>query len=349
MRFTERFDPDEMAPWLAGLWPTASRHPNIVAGVNDDDCAILQWDRQLLVITTDYLNAQPIATQLGIGTITDLGKLVVASNISDLCGSGAEPRALLIAAMMERHSSEAEFQNLMYGVRDEAARWGVPVIGGDTKVGLTTSILGVAIGSALSPSHLFLKNRCHAGDLLWCSGTLGSCSAAVAGFLRADMSKEWKDWARSAILIPALPLTKSRQLSAECLSAGGIDVSDGLGADVQKMCISSGVGVIIDAASIPVDPHVDEISSRLGVERWAFAFGSGGDFQFLVSTPRSAATKVSELGFSLIGEITADLDRRLRIGNGLVDLPTEGHRDVRDKSFCDEILTLIHQTPRMER
>jgi thiamine-monophosphate kinase len=162
------------------------------------------------------------------------------------------------------------------------------------------------------------------------------------------MGKDWREWATNAILIPMLPLNKSRQLSAECLEAGGIDISDGLGADLHKMCESSMVGAIVDAASIPVDDHVNEIASRLGVEPWAFAFGGGGDFQFLVSTARSAATKVAQLGFSLIGEITAELDLKLRVENGFIDLPIKGHRDVRDMSFREEIISLIHQTPKQK-
>jgi thiamine-monophosphate kinase len=304
---------------------------------------VLRLDQQLLVITTDFLNADPIATQLGIGTIGDLGRLVVGANLSDLCGSGAEPRALLIAVMMERCAAESEFKDLMGGVHDEAERWGVPVVGGDTKLGATRAILGVAIGTAPSQAHLFLKNRGHVGDLVWCSGPLGACSAAAAGLQRTDMSAEWRDWATTAILRPELPLGKSRLLSAECLGAGGVDISDGLGADLRKMCLSSKVGAIIDAASIPVDRHVIELSSRMGLDPWAFAFGSGGDLQFLVSTAPSAAATVARLQFSLIGEMTAEPELRLRIDDRFVALPTEGHRDVRGLSFRDEVLLLIRE------
>lgn len=346
MGISDKLDPDEMPPWLASLWPTAQFAPTVLAGVNDDDCAVLQLGSELLVVTTDYLNAEPIATQLGIGTVADLGRLVVAANLSDLCGSGAEPRALLIAVMMERCSTESDFRDLMGGVRDEAKRWGVPVVGGDTKLGGSRAILGVAIGTAPSEAHLFLKNRCGAGDLLWCSGALGSCSAAAAGLRRTDVSSDWRAWAEKAILSPTVPLGKSRLLSAERLGLAGIDVSDGLAADLYKMCVSSGVGAIIDAARIPVDTHVNEVAGRLCVEPWAFAFGSGGDLQFLVSAPRSAANRVAELGFFLIGETTADLGMKLRVGNRLVDLPIRGHRDAHDMSFADEILSLVQGIPR---
>src|SRR6185437_12425743 len=126
-------DPDSMPAWLAALWPKKDRDPAIIAGIDDDDCAIVRLTNNLLVITVDYLNARPIAVQLGLADLSDLGRLVVAITMSDLCGSGAAPTALLTGITMERTATEQDFQLLMRGVRKEADRWGVPVVGGDTK------------------------------------------------------------------------------------------------------------------------------------------------------------------------------------------------------------------------
>jgi hypothetical protein len=66
-------DPDEMPPWIAGLWPTGRRPRSIVAGVNDDDCAVLKWNGRYMIATTDFLNANPMALELGVGGLWDLG------------------------------------------------------------------------------------------------------------------------------------------------------------------------------------------------------------------------------------------------------------------------------------
>jgi thiamine-monophosphate kinase len=337
----KRLDPDDVPEWLATLWPYGSSDPFVIAGVNDDDCAVLQWDAPVLVVTTDYLNASPIAVQLGIATPNDLGRLVVASSVSDLCGSGAQPRAMLLGAMMEQDTTEEDFRLLMTGVKEAAASWGVKIIGGDTKLGTSRAILSVGIGSAPSVDNLFLKGGSKSGDLLWCSGPLGSCNAAAVGLRRTDLNDGWRDWAKAAILIPKIPLEKSRQLSSRCLGSGGTDISDGLGADLHKLCRASGIGAVVNAASIPIDPNVAELASKLNVEPWKFAFGCGGDFQFLVSTKRSARHEVEQLGFHLIGELTDQPHCRLQIGSRNVPLPSGGHRDARRKPFADEILDLI--------
>ncbi len=140
-------DPDDMPPWLAELFRSPTNCDDVIAGVDADDCAILKWKQELLVITTDFLNSRPIATQLGLGSLFDLGRLLVLANLSDLCGSGALPRALLAAVMMPRKSTRHDFEMVMKGICHEASD-GVPVVGGDTRLGGSMALLGVAVGSA---------------------------------------------------------------------------------------------------------------------------------------------------------------------------------------------------------
>ncbi len=345
----EHLDPDEVPAWLATLWPRRI-DDRIVAGVNDDDCAVLKWGGELLVVTTDYLNARPIALQLGLGTVADLGRLAVAANLSDLCGSGAEPRALLIAVMMKRESRAEDFRSLMLGVQAEARRWHVPVVGGDTKLGDCTAILGIALGAAPASINLFLKNSAKSGDGLWVSGALGSCNAAVLGLTKGGMSEEWQAWARDAILIPTLPLERSRALSSAGIANGGVDVSDGLGSDLRKLCEASHVGAVLEVDGIPVDPHVVHVASSLGFPPWTLALGCGGDFQFVASAPEKAAAHMKRMGFARIGTITDGASLQLKLPTGsMVALPGQGHRDARNLSFADEILMLVSEVAKLVR
>src|SRR5437867_728665 len=110
---TQVLDPDAMPPWLARRFATRFNTESILAGVNDDDCAVIDWGKKLVVVTTDYLNARPIALELGVGDLRTLGRLAVAANLADLCGTGAAPRALLVAVTMPRDAREQDFQQIM--------------------------------------------------------------------------------------------------------------------------------------------------------------------------------------------------------------------------------------------
>ena len=342
-------DPDNMPIWIAKLWPTELSGPAVIAGVNNDDCGVMRWNHRLLVITTDYINSKPIVLELGIGDYRCLGRLVVATNLADLCGSGAEPRALLTAITMPKDSKTEDFKSLMKGIKLESKKWGLPVIGGDTKLGESLTILGVAIGSAMSKKNLFLKNQAKPADLLWLSGNLGSCSAAVLGLVEGGFPKKWKEWAIKSLTVPNIPLKKSKEVSQVGIGRGGIDISDGLGNDLSKMCEASGTGVILDVSRIPVAKQVIQLAQVKGLPPWALAFSSGGEFQFIVTTRKKDFERMSKLGFHFIGEMTKNNKMVIRLKDGkTVPLPKAGHRDARNLSFYQEIVLLSEEVASVE-
>ncbi|MDO8722132.1 MAG: AIR synthase related protein [Syntrophales bacterium] len=138
-----------------------------MTAINDDDCAVMRRGSSLLVVTMDFVNSHPIVMELGIGSWDTLGRLVVAANLSDLCGTGAKPVAMLIGITMPYGSLTEQFKRIIHGIKQETQRHGIPVIGGDTKLGHSFAIVGVAMGSAGSSKNLFLRNGARPGDLLW--------------------------------------------------------------------------------------------------------------------------------------------------------------------------------------
>jgi thiamine-monophosphate kinase len=338
------FDPDEMPEWLSSVFFNTKKFPEIVAGINDDDCAVIKFGEKYLVITTDYLNARPIAFEMGIGGFWDLGRLMVASNLSDLCGTGAKPICMLSSIMMQRDSSKQDFVDLMNGIKYELDRYNIPLVGGDTKLGESNAILGVAIGSVNSKSNLFLKNGAKPGDTLWASNYLGSMTGAVLGLKNDKMSNEWKVWAKKIITEPRIPIKQSNDISELSLGRGGIDISDGLGSDLFKLCNASGVGVIIEVDNIPIEPEVYELAEIEQLPPWIFAFGIGGDFQFIVSTPEDKDIQKILLSqkFYPIGRLTKKMELLLHFKNGkILPMPQKGHRDFRNITFSEEVRGLV--------
>jgi len=333
-------EPDIIPAWIAGLFET--RHRSIFAGINDDDCAILGWRSPYLVLTLDFLNADPIASELGIGDMRDLGRLLVASNLADLCGSGARPVALLVGLTLPHGTRLSDFQKLYRGIKFEAERHLVPVIGGDTKLGKSRAVMAVAIGSAKSAENLFLKGGAKPGDVIWVSGELGCTAAAAWGYRNAGLGRSWRSWARRTILVPHVPLRMSQLVSAAKFGHGGTDISDGLGADMRMICEASRVGAIIEAGRIPTALQVVRAAAIAGVAPWNFAFASGGDFQFIVTTEQAVRQAMKRFGFVEIGEVTRRRRLVLRMPEGrVVPLPVRGHRDRSNFTFAQEIDALI--------
>jgi thiamine-monophosphate kinase len=295
-----------------------------------------------IVITTDYLNANPIAIELGIGTPFHLGRLVVAASISDLLGSGADPLAVLLAVTLPRDSSPTEFKRIVQGALFEAKRAGSHIIGGDSKLGRSRALLAVGIGSARNRHALFLKNSAQPGHIIWVSGPLGGVAAAVWGYMRPELGRTWKRWAKSTLLIPQLPLAKSRRLAKLPFPKAGTDISDGLGADLMSVCAASGVGARLISPTIPICSQVREAAKVAGVPAWKFAFASGGDFQFLATAPPEASQQLRTSGFVEIGQIVKRPGITILNDSGRrVTASISGHLDHRGKTFSEEVDALI--------
>jgi len=338
-------DPDGKIPWLSAEIGTSLRSPyNLIAGIGDDDCAVLDLAQDsILVATTDYVNANPIMLTLAIGSYFELGRYLVNTSLADLCGSGAIPVAVLTSIMWDRAKSEAEFEQLMLGARAAATAASAAIVGGDTKLSSRAAYCAMGIGTAETQSHLFLKARALPGDGVWVSGNIGSCAAAVYGWDQQVSNEEWLEWAREAMTNPTLPLGLAREASALAMGAAGTDLSDGLGSDLTGLCDTSRVGVEIAADAIPVDPHVTVLSARLGVPSYAFAFTVGGDLQFVLCAGERYSSHLDALGLVRIGTIHPDPTHRKLVGTtgALTELSAAGHRDVRAMTFRDEVGHLL--------
>ncbi len=222
-------NPDAVVSWLASNFKR-NGWSGVLAGVAEDDCGVIKFGGAFAVLSVDFLNATPIAEQLGLGGERVLGRLAVAATLADLVGTGAVSRALLVAVTVPHGYPERLFKQIMVGVKVESKRWGVPVIAGDTKLGNGRAVLTCGIGSVDSPRELFLANRARPGDLIFASGYLGTCAAATC---IASRAKTVPRWARLAITVPNLPILRSRALAALRVAHAGMDVSDGLAADLR--------------------------------------------------------------------------------------------------------------------
>jgi thiamine-monophosphate kinase len=332
------FDPDDAPGWLAEMFPPAA---GVLAGVGQDDCGVIETGAGLLVVSTDFINSRPILVEYGIADRSALGRLVVAHNLSDLCGSGASPVAILVGITAERDSSCDDTQQVMRGVRDACAATGVPLIGGDTKLGSSWAVFGVAIGTAPDVEALFLKSRATAGEDVWISGEIGDCCGAMLALLDRPDDPDSRQWAATAVANPVPPIGVSSAVSCDRLARAGTDISDGLAADLGDLCRSSGIGAEIEAERVPVSPRLRAFASTQQLPPWAYGLVLGGDVQFVITAPPAHRARLRELGLVRIGTTTAATGLAVRAGGTVRSIPELGHRDARNLSFGDESRELL--------
>ena len=117
-------------------------------------------------------------------------------------------------------------------------------------------------------------------------------------------------------------------LGEERLATAMIDLSDGLSSDLHHLCKESNVGVIIDAASLPLNDDVKQLCGRRALDPLALALHGGEDFELLFTVaPENVSRlpkRVDGVGISPIGEITEYRDVQLKEKNRLWKLEPEG-------------------------
>ena len=93
----------------------------------------------------------------------------------------------------------------------------------------------------------------------------------------------------------------------------GIDVSDGLSLDLNRLATSSGCGALIDLTTIPIADSAFQLASQPGDESaLEHALGDGEDFELILAVPPEEATAMlaeQPLGIPLtrIGEFVGEL------------------------------------------
>ncbi len=335
-------EPDKIQEWLKSWW-NRELYDADTFGIGDDDCAIISLGEFKLVITMDFLNANPIIIELGIGSFEQLGYLLVCANLSDLAGTGAKPIGFISGAMMKRSSQLVDFKNLMKGIKKALIEYNVPLLGGDTKLGNSLVLNGVALGIEEKGSKLFPHSGAVIGDDIWVSGEIGNVAGAINFFNIKRVNEKLEKWCVEVLNTPKVPLIKSLMISDDKLGNGGTDLSDGLSADLYDICRSSNVGAKIYCDLIPVANELVEIAKINNVKPWVYGLVLGGDCQFIVTAKKENSLKMKKIGMTKIGEIIKSKKVILKLENKNYEMPKIGHEDGRRMTFTEELEFMCNQ------
>lgn len=277
----------------------------MVLGIGDD-AALLEAPAGWLVATCDALLAgRHFAPE---DDPADVGWKALAVNLSDLAAMGARPRHALLALNLPEADGEW-LERFLDGFLAIAHEHGVALVGGNLARGdlsITVTLLGeVAAGRALR------RDGGRAGDRLWVTGALGAAAAALASLRRGERPPP--DWrARLDRPVPRV----SAGLALAGLAHAAIDLSDGLLADLDRLCTASGTGAEIDLSALPFAPGLEALGDD---DRLAFALGGGEDYELLLALPPGLDPRpqlADSLPITAIGTLTAEPGIRLRDARG---------------------------------
>ncbi|MDR0960478.1 MAG: hydrogenase expression/formation protein HypE [Propionibacteriaceae bacterium] len=287
------------------------------------DGALLTVEGGRLAFSTDSYVVQPIVFPGG-----SIGELAVNGTVNDLAVSGAIPKWLSVAFVIEEGLPVATLREIATAMRAAADAAGVVIVTGDTKVvpqGAADQVFITSAGIGVVPDGRDLgAHRVAAGDRILVSGAIGDHGMAVM-MARGDLALE------ADIVSDSAPVNGW----VEALYAAGVDVAwmrdatrGGVGTVVNELAQASGLGVLLEEETIPVHPATRGACDMLGIDPLYVA----NEGCFIAVVPNDAAvTALAALHAAgateaaLIGRITEDFPGAVAIhnafgGDRLVDM-----------------------------
>lgn len=283
---------------------------DVVFGIGDD-AACLQVPQGLqLLLSCDTLVADVHFCQTW--DAYDIACKAVMVNVSDIAAMGGTPCWVTLALTLPEINTPW-LQRFSQGLCDSLHRFNIALIGGDTTRGPLSMTL--TIHGLVPEGKAVRRSGAKVGDKIYLSGELGAAALAVS-FLATKGS----DDADMAVLLKKLQHPHPRVDLSPYLQAyatAAIDISDGLSADLNHICVASHVGACLDLESIPVHPLV---KAYQGANALDFALSGGDDYElcFTVSPEHETLLldSLAKAGLScyLIGEIEREVGLRSRKG-----------------------------------
>jgi hydrogenase expression/formation protein HypE len=226
------------------------------------DAAVLELpagDR--IAFSTDSFVVKPLRFPGG-----SVGDLAVNGTVNDVAMMGARPLALSAAFVLEEGYPVQDLRDVVADMAAAAARAGVQVVTGDTKVvdhgaadGMYISTAGIGI---IPAGRRIAADRVRDGDVVLCSGSIGDHGTAVM-LARGDLALEAdivSDTAPLSELVERLLLAAPGTRWLRDATRGGV------GTVCNELAQSTQLTVVLEESALPVRPPVAAACELLGID-----------------------------------------------------------------------------------
>lgn len=272
---------------IAKYFTAAHHREDVVLGVGDDAAVVDLPPGHKLVAAVDTINE---GVHFPAGTAAaDIGYRALAVNLSDMAAMGAVPRWFTLSLSLPA-ADESWIREFAAGLFELSSEYDLELIGGDTVQGplsISVQILGSVEADWLA------RSGGRAGDVIFVSGVPGEAAAGLRLIMEHD--------ARAATLAgrhllgrflrPEPRIALGRKIRSVAHAA--MDVSDGLLADLGKLCAASGCAARLDLEALPASPPMKSLFDGTRIESWQL--GGGDDYELLFTVPAERLLEVEAL------------------------------------------------------
>jgi thiamine-monophosphate kinase len=295
---------------IARIRARLPQHDGVLVGPGDDAAVVAAPDGRVVVTTDVLVEHQHFRRDWSSGY--DVGRKAAAQGLADVYAMGAEATALVVGLGVPADVELAWVDQLADGLRDESARVGASVVGGDV-VGTEAIVVSVTVLGDLHARSPVCRSGAKVGDAVVVAGRLGYAAAGLALLASGDLTAPLTDAHRR----PQVPYAAALRLASAGATAM-TDVSDGLVSDLGHIATASGVRIELASDDLPLPGELVDVGLSLGADPRGWVAGGGDDHAFAATLPDEAVLRAMALLADLPEAVPFTQVGRVVAGAGVV-------------------------------
>ena len=283
------------------------RDPRVVLGARaGEDAALIDMGDRYLVAKTDPVT---FATDL-------IGWYLVQVNANDLAAMGGTPRWLMATLLLPEGTTEKQTEDIFRQLLEACDTLGITLIGGHTEItyDLPRPIAMGALLGEVAKDRVVLSSGAQAGDSIVLTQGIAIEGTSILAREAEDTLKAEGvpqpviERAKSLLFTPGISVAKAATIACDTAAVHAMHdpTEGGVATALLELATAAGVGLTIDAESIPILPECRTICDALSLDPLGL-IASGA---LLATLPPSDAeqliTTLSQQGIpaSIIGSVT---------------------------------------------
>ncbi|MBM3942451.1 MAG: hydrogenase expression protein [SAR202 cluster bacterium] len=259
-----KFPPELLQKLLA---KSVSQDPQVLVGPGiGQDAAVIRQVGGLLVAKSDPIT---FATDR-------IGWYAVQVNANDVACTGATPRWFLATLLVPQSFTPAQAEAVFDQVLEACHALGVTLIGGHSEVtyGLDRPIVMGSMLGEVAPDRLVRSSGAQEGDSIVLTkgiaieGTALLARERGAALAQAGVAPETIEQATALLHNPGISVVKEAGVACSAITVHAMHdpTEGGLATALRELAQASGLGLVVDAESIPVLSQTEAICRALQLD-----------------------------------------------------------------------------------
>jgi len=261
--------------------------PWVLVGIGDD-AAIVEPERNRVEVLTVDAVVEGVHFDRAFVPPDAIGHRALAVNLSDLAAMGAAPRLALLSMALPAALPLSDFDGIVAGFTALASASRLHVVGGNLTRSPGPLMLDVTLLGTVKRRQGLTRAGARPGDELYVSGTIGTAAAGLRLLKDGETAATDASRLTQRYLRPEPRVRLGVLLARNRAAAACVDLSDGLADGIRRIAEASGVGVIVDASELPIDPAARAVFDAHGLDTIEASISAGDDYELLVAVrPRA--------------------------------------------------------------